>query len=633
MLASVMLQARAVYDVMIRAVRGAPVPDSVLDRAAGASAKVWVRALRIEQCGPAVERSLRKNGQLSRVSDAARDVLRRTATRAVRHGLTIPAQLDRIVDIARGEKVDIMALKGAARLLGGEVPGARTVDDIDLLVRRPEDAMRLHTRLASVLACTIDENAPAHHLPCLYPAVGVPIEIHTRLSGLMSPLDELIWRDARDAACGDHSVLLPSETMLLLHTLEHAVVTHWAMRYRLRDVLDVASAWRGELNTGLVVRHVKRSPTRAAIRTLLAAASSFEPTIPYRRGSAWRTIARVGRTRLTASFLARDSRQAERLLTVGGVVAESSPTAMRKLAWLAVSVLRRSRARASAALFLLGAALATLGACDGATGIEELQVPAFVFASNADGAVALYRYDGGAVTRLSELAHGDDEPHAAAGLVAFSSERDGNREIYTLNASGATRRVTNDGSADGEPALSSNGGEIAFVSNRSGTPRIWITDSLGSSASALETGSPVFVPERSPSWSPSGDRIAFTSTRTGTSQVWLVPAGGGTAVQLTHETGGAFDPSWSADGSAILYGSTSGAPRLVRIVVTTGETSVAGVDANGVGEPVCSETICLAVRRPYSAEGDIVAYAVSGGRAVTIVARAGLDNHPAFLAP
>ena len=38
----------------------------------------------------------------------------------------------------------------------------------------------------------------------------------------------------------------------------------------------------------------------------------------------------------------------------------------------------------------------------------------------------------------------------------------------------------------------------------------------------------------SPSWSPDGSRIAFISERSGSPEVWVVPAAGGAATQLTE---------------------------------------------------------------------------------------------------
>lgn len=617
-----MLRSRAVYDVLMHAVRGTPVPGGVLARAQEGAPELWRRALRIEQCAPAAERALRATGQLAALPDHARAFLRGAAATAVQNALAIPAQLARIAQLAQRHGIAVVALKGAARLLTGETPGTRSVDDIDLLTRET-DAPRLHALLSQALGCDVGHHAPDHHLPVLTPATGVPIEIHLRCSGGDSTLDDAIWRRALPVRCGDASLLVPDDTMLALHALEHAVLTHWAMRFRLRDVLDLASALDRSADREHVARHVRASRSARAMETLLAAATL--ETDEAR--TAWRTVARVGRARLAASFWSRDPRWAERLLTAGSVIAEGSADG---LGTLARTMLRRARGKVAA--IALGA-VAVLG-CSDANGPVPLEVPSFVFASDAEGSLALYTYADGVITRLTDLGGGDDEPHSAAGRIVFSSARDANREIYFLPTGGAPpRRITTHGSPDVEPALRADAGMIAFVSSRSGTPRIWVTDTLGSAPTALATGSASFVPERGPAWSPSGGQIAFTSTRTGTSQVWVVPAAGGNAVQVTHETGGAFDPTWSADGSAIYYGALPGTPRAMKIIVATGETSVAGEDPEGVGQPACDAHACLAVRRPYGGDADIVAFALEPEGPVTVIARAGADRHPSVLIP
>ena len=127
------------------------------------------------------------------------------------------------------------------------------------------------------------------------------------------------------------------------------------------------------------------------------------------------------------------------------------------------------------------------------------------------------------------------------------SRRDGNGEIYIASAAlQGQQRLTNEPWDDAAPVLSPVGDEVLFVSNRSGTPRLWIMDADGANQRLFATGSAGFVPEASPAWRPAGDQVAFTSTRTGTSQVFVVSSAGGTAVQITHEANGAFTGEISA---------------------------------------------------------------------------------------
>lgn len=68
--------------------------------------------------------------------------------------------------------------------------------------------------------------------------------------------------------------------------------------------------------------------------------------------------------------------------------------------------------------------------------------------------------------------------------IAFRSNRDGNNEVYTMNADGSGQtRLTNDPSEDDAPAWSPDGKRIAFTSDRDGSregSEIYVMDADGS---------------------------------------------------------------------------------------------------------------------------------------------------------
>jgi len=52
-------------------------------------------------------------------------------------------------------------------------------------------------------------------------------------------------------------------------------------------------------------------------------------------------------------------------------------------------------------------------------------------------------------------------------MIAFVSNRDGNRETYTMSADGSSlRKLTHDSGDDDSPAWSPDGAQIAFVYRR-----------------------------------------------------------------------------------------------------------------------------------------------------------------------
>jgi Tol biopolymer transport system component len=96
-------------------------------------------------------------------------------------------------------------------------------------------------------------------------------------------------------------------------------------------------------------------------------------------------------------------------------------------------------------------------------------------------------------------------------------------------------------------------GKIVFTSNRDGNLEIY---------TALDDGTEQFrvtdhpASDDSPSWSPDGTSILFASDRDGAWNIFLVRADGTGLQQLTTGTGSNTAPSWAMDGSAILFSSS-----------------------------------------------------------------------------
>ena len=68
-----------------------------------------------------------------------------------------------------------------------------------------------------------------------------------------------------------------------------------------------------------------------------------------------------------------------------------------------------------------------------------------------------------------------------SGLIAFVSDRDGNQEIYVMNADGSgLTSLTNNAADDYDPAWSPDGRQIAFYSDRDGNWEIYLMNADGS---------------------------------------------------------------------------------------------------------------------------------------------------------
>ena len=259
--------------------------------------------------------------------------------------------------------------------------------------------------------------------------------------------------------------------------------------------------------------------------------------------------------------------------------------------------------------------------------------PTIVYVSDSSGVNQLWKSQGGATSRITFSNSADKDPHSAAGHLVFASYRDGDEEIYMgKNDLSGLKRLTTSSGEDEQPKLSPDGAHVAFVSNRSGTPRIWMMDSTGANQTALATGSESYVPESAPAWSSDGAQLVYTSTRSGLSQLFVISAAGGTPVQLTNETNGAFNPVWSTDDARIYYVSVVGAPSLRVVTVATGKTSEWVYDGAGIGQPACSTNGCFAVEGAYGSNGDLVSIG-SDQSTTTIVGTAANETSPTVLVP
>lgn len=145
----------------------------------------------------------------------------------------------------------------------------------------------------------------------------------------------------------------------------------------------------------------------------------------------------------------------------------------------------------------------------------------------------------------------------ANGKIAFVSGRDGNPEIYTVNADGsAVTRLTNDPAGDFEPAWSADGTKIAFASTR-GLPGcsglcndIYVMNADGTGVTRL-TSDP--ADDERPTWSPDGSKIAFQTYRDGNFEVYVMNADGTNQSNLTNHAHFDGRPRWSPDGSKIAF--------------------------------------------------------------------------------
>ena len=174
-----------------------------------------------------------------------------------------------------------------------------------------------------------------------------------------------------------------------------------------------------------------------------------------------------------------------------------------------------------------------------------------------------------------------------ASRIVFASERDGNVDIYTIEADGTDeRRLTSDPVADEAPEWSPDGTRIAFHRRGPGTD-VYVMDAAGTDARRVAS-SP--ATDRNPSWSPDGRRLAFESNRDGNLEIHVVDLASGAVRQLTNTAGANFDPAWSPEGSRIAFASTRDGNEEIYVMNADGGdqrrlTVVPGPDFNPAWSP------------------------------------------------
>ncbi len=108
-----------------------------------------------------------------------------------------------------------------------------------------------------------------------------------------------------------------------------------------------------------------------------------------------------------------------------------------------------------------------------------------------------------------------------------------------------------------DPQVSPNGKNVAFVLTRlrkkqdDYASNIWIVPTDKSVEARKFTGSD--KRDYNPRWSPDGGELGFISTRSGKPQVWIIRLDGGEARQLTRMKRGVGEFEWSTDGRWIAF--------------------------------------------------------------------------------
>ncbi|MEJ2149836.1 MAG: DPP IV N-terminal domain-containing protein [Chloroflexota bacterium] len=184
------------------------------------------------------------------------------------------------------------------------------------------------------------------------------------------------------------------------------------------------------------------------------------------------------------------------------------------------------------------------------------------------------------VTQLTQDAADDRWPSWSpdGGQVVFVSDRSGNDDLYVMDASGENVvQLTTDAAMDRYPAWSPDGSRIAFAREDVNGSSLLLLDAacISDPDNCEDSLTPVTVNryDLHPAWSPDGDRIAFAASDF-PGLPWVIAVfdlESGTYSPLPGTGSSDHLPAWSPDGSQIGFSSSlEGAPD-VWLMTDTGE--------------------------------------------------------------
>jgi Tol biopolymer transport system component len=227
---------------------------------------------------------------------------------------------------------------------------------------------------------------------------------------------------------------------------------------------------------------------------------------------------------------------------------------------------------------------------------------------------------------------------SVAPRIAFTSDRDGDPEIYIMFENGAElQRLTRRQGLDYGVTFSPERGRLAYIAAPPGK-EFGTISFMNANASRPARLTPMTAREaKFPAWSPDDSLLAFVSEKDGNAEIYVTDPGGRNVRRLTTHPATDTEPTFSPDGQYLLFVSDRDGIRALYRMRVDGSGGVKRLSPPDLG-PVATPTyspdgrdIAFVITSPANPElTDIYMMTADGKSLRQMTKDAGKNQHPVF---
>jgi len=217
--------------------------------------------------------------------------------------------------------------------------------------------------------------------------------------------------------------------------------------------------------------------------------------------------------------------------------------------------------------------------------------------------------------------------------IAFVSNRTGHPEIWVMDYDGFNQhQITNYPSLNLTPRWSPDNSMLAFTSYASGNPEIYLYSLITNRRIPFPTYRGL---NTTPAFSPDGKKIAFCSSMSGHPEIYLSDVNGLGLQRLTFSPGINISPVWNPktgneiafvsdrSGSPQIYIMNADGTNLRRLITAGGDAEAPSWSPNGL-------FIAFSWSVKETGHWDIYVIEIATGRIVQLTYNAGRNEHPSW---